>query len=539
MRRKIDSFTVQLNRAPDPGETVTVTLNSEVYTSHNYLVLSSNIGSRFTQTATDATITFNSSNWNTPVTVTVAAASDGGAPFNPTDTVIEDTVTSNGSGPLLFNQDAVQRKLTVNVIDSAVPQVFVTPASPIVVSPTQGGSYTMQLTTKPTANVVVSLLDNGQTLLSSTSSQFTAASGGNPPTVTFSPSNWNIPVTINVAYNPSYTGDQQGGQSQIVFPAQAQRTSSIQGPVIIEGNSIPNLNLSLRPAIKLPTETDTSLASIVNPNSPATQTNVLNVFNAGSTQNDAGALATLGSLPAGILQQYQEPTVSITKQGALGATAQVETLTLTPYFTTTDGLTFNGQPANTGGTITGIGSATSASILLGLLDALPGFAGVTVSGAAGGPFTITFTAALGSVTTSAINPQEFGNISGENMTGATAGSATSPSLLLNCGTILNPDNVSYPGGITYRDIQVVNVMLGSGNDTFTVNATPVQPASSFGADVGDSITVIQGGGGNNTLIANGGGGQDSALILLGSTTQDGYFYNSTTNEHYRRSADVQ
>ncbi len=71
-------------------------------------------------------------------------------------------------------------------------------------------------------------------------------------------------------------------------------------------------------------------------------------------------------------------------------------------------------------------------------------------------------------------------------------------------------------------------MLGSGNDTFTVDATPVQPASSFGADLGDSLTVIQGGGGNNDLIANGGGGQDSALVLLGSTTQDGVFYNSTT-----------
>jgi hypothetical protein len=113
-------------------------------------------------------------------------------------------VTSSGSRSLLFNQDAVQHKFTVNMIDSAVPQVFVTAAASIVVSPTQGGSITMQLTTKPTANVVVSLLDNGQTLLSSASSQFTAASGGNPPTVTFSPSNWNIPVTINVAYNPSY-----------------------------------------------------------------------------------------------------------------------------------------------------------------------------------------------------------------------------------------------------------------------------------------------------------------------------------------------
>ena len=520
-----DSFTVQLNRPPVPGEIVTVTLNSEVFTTHNYLALSSSAAAQFTQTATGATITFNATNWNTPITVNVGAASDGGVPFNPTNTIIQSTVTSSGGVSPLFNQDIVQHKLTVNVIDSAVPQVFVNPTTPILVSPTQSGSYTLQLTTQPTANVVVSLLDNGQTLLSSASAQF---NNGNPPTVTFTPGNWNVPVTINVAYNPAYTGNNQGGQSQIVFPAQAQRTSSIQGPVFIEGNIIPNLNLSLRPAVMLPTETDISLAAIVNANSPATQTNVLNVFNAGSTQNDAGTLSTLGSLPAGLLQQYKAPAVTILTQGVLGVTAQIDTLALNSFFTATDGLSFNGQGANSGGTITGVTGATSAAILQGLLDALPGFVGVTVSGGAGGPFTITFTSSLGNVTSSGINPLEFGNISGENMSGAAPGMATSPALALNYGTILNPINVSYPGGVTYRDIQFVNVMLGSGNDTFTVNSTPVQPASSFGADVGDSITVIQGGGGNNTLIANGGGGKGSSLILLGSTTQDGYFYNSTT-----------
>ncbi len=346
-----DSFTVQLNRAPEPGETVTVTLNSEVYTTHNYLVLSSSVGPRFTQTATGATITFNSSNWNTPVTVTVAAAPDGGKAFDPLQTVIEDTVTSSGTGTLRFNQDIVQHKLTVTVIDSAVPQVLITPSTPVTVSPTQPSSYTMQLTVPPKSGdtVTVQLLDDGQTLLSSTSSQFTAAIGNNPPYVTFNSSNWNIPVKITVAYNPSFTGITAGNQPHIVFPAQPQRTSAIQGPVIIEGNIIPNLNLSLRPAVKLPTETDVGLGTVVNPNSPTTQTNVLNVFNAGSSEADAGALTTLNNLPAadqaGILQQYAEQT---------------------------------------------------------------------------------------------LNPLEFGNISGEDMTGAAVGSASSPALTLNYGTILNP-----------------------------------------------------------------------------------------------------
>jgi hypothetical protein len=441
--QQTDSFTVQLNRAPNPGETVTVALNSEVYTTQNYLILSATNSAGapvFTQTATGATITFNASNWNDKVTVTVAAAPDGGKPFDPIQTVIEDTVTSTGTGPLLFNQDNVQHKLTVNVIDSRLPQVLVTPGTPLTVTPTQPASYTMQLTTAPTAPVYVSLLDSGQTLLSSSSPQFTAASGNTPAMVEFTSSDWNQPVTITVSYNPNYVASQQGNQSQILFPAQAQRTSAIQGPVIIEGYSIPNLNLGLQPAVKLPTETDVPLGTVVSANTQATQTNVLNVFNAGSTQDDAGALTTLNNLAAadeeGILQQYAEQT---------------------------------------------------------------------------------------------LNPLEFGNISGEDMTGAAVGAASSPSLTLNFGTILNPDYVTYAGGITYRDVQVVDVMLGSGNDTFTVNATPVQPASSFGADVGDSLTVIQGGGGNNTLIAKGGGGPNSALVLAGSTTQDGVFYDSSTS----------
>ena len=431
-----DSFTVQLNRAPAPGETVTVTLNSEVYNTQNYLVLS---GAGVTTTATGATIAFNSSNWNDPVTVNVAAAPDGGTPFNPLQTVIEDNVTSSGG---LFATDTVQHKLSVNVIDSAVPQVLVSPSTPITVTPSQPSSYTMQLTTQPSADVTVQLLDDGQTLLSSMSSNFTAATSSAPAYVTFNSSNWDIPVTITVSYNPNYKSQSApGAQSQIVYPAQPQLTSSIQGPVIVEGYNIANLNLTLRPALMLPTETDVALGTVVYPsaNTQATQTNTLNVFNAGSSEADAGMLTTLDHLPAadqsGLLQDYAAKT---------------------------------------------------------------------------------------------LNWLEFGNISGEDMTGAAVGAASSPSLTLNFGSLAQPDYVTYAGGVTYRDVQVVDVMLGSGNDTFTVNATPVQPASSFGADVGDSLTVIQGGGGDNKLIANGGGGQYSALMLLGSTTQDGYFYNSTT-----------
>jgi Ca2+-binding RTX toxin-like protein len=74
-------------------------------------------------------------------------------------------------------------------------------------------------------------------------------------------------------------------------------------------------------------------------------------------------------------------------------------------------------------------------------------------------------------------------------------------------------------GIVYHGVEVVDVLLGRANDTFTVNST-----------VDDSITVIQGGGGDDHLFANVGtdGTSSAPLILLGDTTADGSFYDATT-----------
>jgi hypothetical protein len=79
--------------------------------------------------------------------------------------------------------------------------------------------------------------------------------------------------------------------------------------------------------------------------------------------------------------------------------------------------------------------------------------------------------------------------------------------------------LAFGGGITYHGVDVVNVLLGEGNDTFTVEATAV-----------GSLTAVHGGGGDNTLIATGGGGALAPLFLFGSTSQDGQTYNSTTEQ---------
>ena len=108
-----------------------------------------------------------------------------------------------------------------------------------------------------------------------------------------------------------------------------------------------------------------------------------------------------------------------------------------------------------------------------------------------------------------LDPSQFGEIDGLGMSGAlTFSGANAP----------HTGPLTFAGGITYRNVDVVNVMLGQGDDTFTVTNT-----------VPNTITMIQGGGGNNHLIATGGGGYSSPLLLMASTTQNGQYYNATTD----------
>ena len=112
---------------------------------------------------------------------------------------------------------------------------------------------------------------------------------------------------------------------------------------------------------------------------------------------------------------------------------------------------------------------------------------------------------------------EFGNLSGLGMSGP---------LQLDIGVGGAHDLRSFDGGITYHSVSIVDVMLGFGNDTFTVNSTTA-----------GSITAIQGGGnslvsdghggtvvGGDHITVNGGGGVNSPLIIYGDTSQDGADY---------------
>ena len=131
------------------------------------------------------------------------------------------------------------------------------------------------------------------------------------------------------------------------------------------------------------------------------------------------------------------------------------------------------------------------------------------------------------------------NLSGLGMSPITAGEATAI-LLEGMSRPLSVDIsdaqdgsgvVDFPGGITFDDIEITEILLGQGNDTLTVNATS---QGTPGAE-DKIVTVIHGGGnsmlntgvmGGDHIIVNGGGGAESPLVIYGDTSQDGSRYDS-------------
>ncbi|MCW2999090.1 MAG: type secretion target repeat protein, partial [Solirubrobacterales bacterium] len=116
-----------------------------------------------------------------------------------------------------------------------------------------------------------------------------------------------------------------------------------------------------------------------------------------------------------------------------------------------------------------------------------------------------------------VNPAPFRQITGLGTGGP---------LTLDYGTLAAPDVRTYAPGVTFHEFEVVNVLLGQGNDTFTINDTAP-----------GAITVVQGGGntalaggqmGGDHITVNGGGGAGSPLVVFGDTSQDGSLYDSTT-----------
>ena len=159
------SFTVRLATLPTASVTVSV------------VVAASDVGEA---TVDMASLTFTTTDWNTPQTVTVSGVADS-------DTADESaTVNLAASGG---GYGAVAATVAVGVTDNDEAGLVVSPATLTVVEEASG-SFTVRLATLPTASVTVSVAvavgDVGEVTVDMASLTFTTTDWGTPQTVTVS-----------------------------------------------------------------------------------------------------------------------------------------------------------------------------------------------------------------------------------------------------------------------------------------------------------------------------------------------------------------
>ena len=158
------TYTVALATQPSANVTVTVTGHT---------------GSDLTLSATR--LTFTSDNWGTPQTVTVTAAADADG----VDDQVTLTNTASGGG----YGAAAAKLVDVTVADDDASEIVVKP-SELTMSEGGSSSYTVELSSPPTAEVTVAV--------SAPEADLTILSA-EPRTLRFTPEDWDQPQTVTLA----------------------------------------------------------------------------------------------------------------------------------------------------------------------------------------------------------------------------------------------------------------------------------------------------------------------------------------------------
>ena len=162
-------YTVVLNSKPTENVTVAVTVPDGAPVSLNRAML-----------------TFTSTNWNVPQSLTLTASSDADA----ADHSVTLVHTLTGA-----NYGYVEKSLLVTVEDSEEPLLILTPANLSIAEGSPNGTdYTAQLDAQPLTNVTVSVLDIHDHQAISNRNKISIS----PPSLTFTPASWSMPQTQTV-----------------------------------------------------------------------------------------------------------------------------------------------------------------------------------------------------------------------------------------------------------------------------------------------------------------------------------------------------
>ncbi|NRA22733.1 MAG: hypothetical protein HRU05_19860, partial [Oceanospirillaceae bacterium] len=271
-------FEVRLATQPAVGEIVTVALSEIVPTNVDAQLL---FGT--------SSLTFTHDNWDSLQSFTVSAKNDA-AVENLYQANVSLTTTSTMS--TYANVDTIEVKLNVVDDDSGAVIVSATDGG-TVVSANNSDNYSIKLSKQPTAPVIISLLNDQQIIITSTITDPRFDSATN--TVTFTASNWNVPIVLTVNANPDYQPD--ADQQPVQNPGlQAHTLDNIRGKLIIDGGVPADKQRSLSAAVMLPTELDGELVITGLGTDESEQTDVLNVFNDGSIIDDVDGLLTATSI---------------------------------------------------------------------------------------------------------------------------------------------------------------------------------------------------------------------------------------------------
>ncbi len=158
-----DTYSVVLDSAPSSDVIITPHGDAQVTTS-------------------PSTITFTSSNWNTPQTISVLAIDDGYA-----ESSHSGVITHSVSSTDLNYEGLSVASVTSTISDNDFAGVTVSASGGSTVISENGvtDTYTLRLNTIPTSDVTISVSSDAQASVS-------------PSSVTFTSANWNVPQTITL-----------------------------------------------------------------------------------------------------------------------------------------------------------------------------------------------------------------------------------------------------------------------------------------------------------------------------------------------------
>ena len=174
------SYRVRLATLPTAGVTVTITASGAVTIS----------GDGGTTYGSSRTLSFTTSDWNTPQTITVRAADDNDL-ANGSATLAH---AAANAGATASDYAGISKSLPVTVMDNDTPSIVLSQTGVLSVNEGGSDSYTVKLSHRPAAGVTV-------TVTSSLTDDVTIATDGtfsDSETLSFATTNWNTPQTVTV-----------------------------------------------------------------------------------------------------------------------------------------------------------------------------------------------------------------------------------------------------------------------------------------------------------------------------------------------------